>query len=139
MSCSLPFGEKRCDNHRHGRPLPVLEMPKGSERQMAKRDGKKLQLALSIIHELVKIVGLLLIAQLLVYVLSFGRHETNSVYKGLRFLTSPVTKLTRLITPRMIADRHVPFVSFFIAFWAWAALLYIRIELKVEALSAGGS
>jgi hypothetical protein len=106
---------------------------------VAKRDGIKLQFALAVIHEMVKLIGLLLMAQLLVYILSFGRHETNSIYRGLRFLTSPVTKLVRLITPRLIADRHVPFVAFFIAFWAWAALIYIRIELKVEALAAGGS
>jgi hypothetical protein len=94
---------------------------------------------IALIHEFVKFVGLLLIAQFIVYVLSFGRHETNHIYKGLRFLTSPVTKVVRLITPRVIADRHVPFVAFFIVFWTWAALIYIRIELKVEALGSGGT
>jgi len=88
-----------------------------------------MQFTLMLIHELVKLVGLLLIGQLLVYVLSFGRHESNAVYRALRFLTSPVVGLVRRITPAKVADRHVPVVSFLLLFWVWAALIFIRLDL----------
>lgn len=88
-----------------------------------------MQFTLMLIHELVKLVGLLLIGQLLVYVLSFGRHESNAVYRALRFLTSPVVGVVRRITPARVADRHVPVVSFLLLFWVWAALIFIRLDL----------
>ena len=36
----------------------------------------------------------------------------------------PVVKLVRKITPRLIIDRHVPVVAFFLLFWLWLALAY---------------
>lgn len=89
-----------------------------------------MQAVLAIVHELVKFIGLLYIGQGLVYVLSFGRHETNPVYKALRFLTSPVTRLVRAVTPAIVVDRHVPLAAFFLTFWAWVILIFLRLELK---------
>lgn len=88
-----------------------------------------MELSLALTHELVKFIGLLLIGQALVYVLSFGRHEKNPVYGVLRFLTSPVVKLVRRITPAKVADQHVPVVSFFLVFWAWVILIMVRHDL----------
>lgn len=88
-----------------------------------------MQFALAALHELVKFVGLLLIGQFLVYVLSFGRHERNPIYRALRFLTSPVVTGVRFITPRAIVDRHIPLVAFLLAFWSWAILIFVRLEM----------
>lgn len=88
-----------------------------------------MQFTLMLIHELVKFAGLLLIGQLLVYVLSFGRHESNAVYRAFRFMTSPVVGVVRRITPAKVADRHVPVVSFMLLFWVWVALIFIRLDL----------
>lgn len=85
--------------------------------------------ALALAHELVKFIGLLLIGQGLVYVMSFGRHDNNPIYRVFRFLTSPVVRGVRLITPTKVADRHVPVVSFFLAFWAWVILIFVRHDL----------
>lgn len=84
---------------------------------------------LALAHELVKFIGLLLIGQGLVYAMSFGRHENNPIYRMFRFLTSPVVRGVRLITPAKVADRHVPVVSFFLAFWTWVLLIAVRHEL----------
>ena len=72
-----------------------------------------------ILKGLAEFVGLLLIGQGLVYMLSFGKHEANAVYRFFRLITSPVVKGTRLITPAKVDDRHVPFVAFAILFWIW--------------------
>jgi uncharacterized protein YggT (Ycf19 family) len=77
---------------------------------------------LNIVYTLASFVMLLLIGQLLVRVLSFGRHEENAVYRFLRFLVSPVTKVVRRITPSRVDDRHVPVVTFFLLFWVCFAL-----------------
>lgn len=88
-----------------------------------------MEFALTLTHELVKFAGLLLVGQFLVYVMSFGRHDSNPVYKAMRFLTSPVVKTVRRITPAKIDDRHVPFVSFLLLFWAWALLIVVRLDM----------
>ncbi|HMN82156.1 MAG TPA: hypothetical protein PKA20_19840 [Burkholderiaceae bacterium] len=86
---------------------------------------------LAVAHELVKFAGLLLIGQGLVYVLSFGRHETNPVYRFFRLLTSPVIAGVRRITPTAIVDRHLPLVAFMLLFWAWLALIFVRRGLSL--------
>ena len=79
-----------------------------------------------VLKGLVEFVGLLLIAQGLVWVLSFGRHEQNPIYLGLRFLTRPVVQAARSITPAVVVDRHVPAVAVFLLFWCWIALIMLK-------------
>lgn len=93
-----------------------------------------MQLLLTYLHELVKLAGLLLIGQGLVHALSFGRHEANPVYRLFRFLSSPVIRLVRLVTPRGVADRHVPVVAFLLLFWLWLGLIVVRRSLMFEAV-----
>lgn len=88
--------------------------------------------SLAVVHELVKLAGMLYIGQALVWLLSFGRHEGNPIYALLRLLTSPVTRLARAITPRQVVDRHVPFVAFLLLFWAWVALIFVRRNLMLQ-------
>ena len=88
-----------------------------------------MQFVLALVHEVVKFVGLLLLGQLLVYALSFGRHDSNPIYRLFRFLTSPVVRAVRWITPAKVADRHVPVVSFLLLFWVWALLIFVRLDL----------
>lgn len=86
-----------------------------------------MQFALAVVHEIVKFVGLLYIGQGLVRVLCFGRHATNPVYNFLRFLTSPVERVVRAISPRSVLDRHIPLASFLVMFWIWLALIWVRL------------
>jgi uncharacterized protein YggT (Ycf19 family) len=79
-------------------------------------------LALNIVYSLAAVSLLLLLGQFLVRVLSFGRHEQNPVYRLFRFLTGPVVRMTRAITPAKVADEHVPVVAFLLLFWICAAL-----------------
>ena len=78
--------------------------------------------ALGVLQALVLFAGMLLLAQGVVFMMSLGRHEGNAVYRFLRFLTSPVVKATRRITPSRVADRHVPVVALFLLFWVFFAL-----------------
>jgi hypothetical protein len=86
--------------------------------------------ALVFLQVIVMYAGLLLLGQGAVYFLSFGRHEDNAVYRFFRFLTSPVVKLVTRITPRRVADRHIPVVAFFMLFW-----LYFGLALLIPKFS----
>jgi uncharacterized protein YggT (Ycf19 family) len=72
---------------------------------------------LNVAYTLAAFAMLLLAGQGLVRVLSFGRHDTNPVYRFFQLLTSPVVKITRKITPSKVADQHVPVVAFLLLFW----------------------
>ncbi|HYF59139.1 MAG TPA: hypothetical protein VEA81_09295 [Burkholderiaceae bacterium] len=77
---------------------------------------------LGIVHTLVWYVMLLLIGQFLVRLMSFGRHEQNPVYRLFRFLTSPVVRVARAVTPAKVSDDHVPVVAFLLLFWIFLGL-----------------
>lgn len=80
-----------------------------------------------ILKALVEFSGLLILGQGIVYMLSFGKHEANAVYKFFRMLNSPVFMAARRITPRQVGDKHVLVVALLLLFWIWVALLYIKI------------
>ena len=82
---------------------------------------------------LVEFAGLLLLGQALVFLLSFGRHESNPIYRVFRFFTRPVVSPVRLITPRFVVDQHVPAVALFILFWVWVGLKFWQVVLAHEA------
>ncbi|MGA0984652.1 MAG: hypothetical protein ACO3ST_08265 [Burkholderiaceae bacterium] len=82
---------------------------------------------------LVEFAALILLGQGLVYLLSFGRHETNAVYRFFRLLSSPVVRSVRVITPKQVADRHLPMVGFFLLFWLWFGLLLAKAAIFIPS------
>jgi hypothetical protein len=90
--------------------------------------------ALALVQLLVLYAGLLLLGQFLVFALSFGRHETNPIYRFFRFLTSPVVRIARYVTPRKVDDRHVPVVAFLLLFW-----IFFGLAVLIPKVGGGGS
>jgi uncharacterized protein YggT (Ycf19 family) len=88
-----------------------------------------MQSALTYVQVLVMYVGLLLVGQGAVYMLSFGKHETNAVYRFFRFVTSPVVNLFARVVPAKVAPRHVPVVTFFMLFWIYFGLAVLIPKL----------
>ena len=85
-----------------------------------------------VLKGLAEFAGLLLIGQGAVYALSFGKHEANAVYKMFRLVTSPVVKVTRIITPAKVADKHLPLVALLLLFWIWLFLSYTKFSIMLE-------
>ena len=84
-----------------------------------------------VLKGLAEFVGLLLIGQGIVYVLSFGKHDANGVYKLFRLITSPVVKSVRVITPSKVADKHVPVVALILVFWLWLFMSYLKFSMML--------
>ena len=87
----------------------------------------------TVLKGLVEFAILLLVGQGLVFLLSFGRHEGNPVYRMFRFLTSPVVRVGRLIAPRFVVDQHVPALALFLLLWIWVGLKFAQVQLLFEA------
>ena len=64
-----------------------------------------------------------LIGQAILYILAGENRERNVFYQILRIIPSPFVKLFRLITPRIVEDRLIPFATFcgLAAIFLWLA------------------
>jgi hypothetical protein len=91
---------------------------------------------ISIARAVVEVAGWFLLGQGVLYLLAGRSRESNAIYRLFRFLASPVVRLTRAVTPRVIVDRHVPIVAFFLLFWTWVLLQVLKRHLcSIHGLS----
>jgi hypothetical protein len=81
---------------------------------------------LSVLRALLEVAGFALLGQGLLYVLAGASREQNVVYKLFCIVTRPVVRAVRAVTPRLIIDKHVPIVTFFLVFWLWLFLAIAR-------------
>ena len=68
---------------------------------------------------LVLVAGLALLGQLLVGAFNWTRRRENLLYRLFELIARPVVKTVRLITPKVVLDRHVPIAAFAILFFAY--------------------
>jgi uncharacterized protein YggT (Ycf19 family) len=69
---------------------------------------------------------LALLGQGLVALLAGARRNTNPIYQLFAIVTRPVMRIVRVITPKPIIDKHLPFVAFFLLFWLWIFLAWAK-------------
>lgn len=89
--------------------------------------------ALAIAQLVLYIALLALLGQGALYLLAGAGRETNVFYRLLRSVGSPFTGLVRRCTPRQLADRHVPVLTFALLLAAYTAVTLERIALCVQA------
>ena len=94
-------------------------------------------LFLSAVKLIAEIALMALLGQGLLFVLAGARRETNFFYQLLRTLTKPFTALSRLITPRKVADQHVPFVAFFLLLLVWIVVTIEKVRYCVSVEMVG--
>jgi hypothetical protein len=84
--------------------------------------------------KLVAEIALMAIAgQWVVGLLAGARRDQNVFYKLLEVVTSPFVKLMRLITPRVVLDRHLPLAAFLLLSVVWVALTATKINLCLQS------
>jgi hypothetical protein len=86
----------------------------------------------TIAKALVEIAALFVVGQGILYVLAGEKREGNFFYQLLRVTTRPVYGIVRLLTPKVIVDRHVPWVALMVLFWLWLALTFAKIQICAE-------
>jgi hypothetical protein len=89
-------------------------------------------LFLNLVQLLLYIPLLALLGQGLLYVLAGPRRQTNFFYRLLQLLSKPFTFVVRKLTPALVADRHVPIVTFFLVFLAYVVVSLEKINLCVQ-------
>jgi hypothetical protein len=94
--------------------------------------------ALLTAQTLVLIAGLALLGQLLVGVFNWRARGQNLVYRLFQVVASPVVKLVRWVTPKVVLDRHIPLAAFMLLFFAYFWLGFEhRAVCQADAAQAG--
>jgi len=83
-------------------------------------------LLLGILRAIVEVALFFLIGQGILALLAGSRRHSNGVYRLFLIITRPVLKIVRFISPPQIIDKHLPFVAFFVLFWCWIALAWLK-------------
>ena len=78
--------------------------------------------------------GLSLIGQGILFIFAGNKRDTNLFYQLFQIINRPWTFIAKLISPKMVAERHIPFVAFCVV-----SVFYIAITIaKVEHCIAMG-
>jgi hypothetical protein len=86
-------------------------------------------LLVTIAKALVELAGLFIVGQGFLYALAGEKRESNLFYQIFKIVTRPVYRVVRAITPRVVDDRHVPWVALMILFWLWVLFTFLKIDL----------
>ncbi len=83
--------------------------------------------------KLVAEIALLALAgQFLLGLLAGAKRESNFFYKTLQVLTNPFIKGMRLITPRMVLDRHIPTAVFVLLAMVWVVVTLAKVNICLQ-------
>ena len=86
------------------------------------------------IAQLVIYVALLaLVGQGILYVVAGSGRDNNIFYRTLQVVSKPFTSLMRKLTPRLVADQHVPLVTFFLLLVIYAVVTIEKVSLCVAS------
>jgi hypothetical protein len=88
-------------------------------------------LLVSMARALVEVAGMLMIGQGVLWLFGRKARDGNFIYDLFKKGTSPIVKLTRIITPRFVHDAHIGLVAFFLLAWLWLALAGFKRYLCV--------
>jgi len=89
-----------------------------------------------ILKALTEVAGVAFLGQGVLWVLAGSKRNQNIVYNLFKTITSPATRATRIITPRIIIDAHIGLVAFFLLIVLWLALTAFKIKLVLDGASA---
>ena len=86
-------------------------------------------LLISSLKLIAEVALMALLGRWLLGLLAGQRRQTNLFWQALDFLVRPFTRLTRAVTPRMVVDRHIPLVTFFLLGWVWLIALIEKVRI----------
>jgi cytochrome b561 len=88
---------------------------------------------LNLLQLILYIALLALAGQGMLYVLAGAKRDQNIFYQLLQIVSKPFTSLMRKLTPRQVADRHVPVATFFLLLIVYAVVTFEKIGVCLRA------
>lgn len=94
--------------------------------------------ALLAAQTVVLVAALALLGQGMVGIFNWRAREQNLVYRLFKLVASPFVKLIRLITPKVVLDRHIPLATFMLLIFAYFFLGFEhRSVCRGDVMQAG--
>ena len=90
-------------------------------------------LLVSAIKLVAEIALMALAGQWLLGLLVGPKRDANLFYRLLKVVTDPVVRGARLISPRVVVDRHLPLVAFLVLSFLWLVVTVSKVRLCLEA------
>lgn len=86
-------------------------------------------LLVEIVKALCEVALLALAGQWVLGLLAGRKREQNAFYQVFQVLTKPLIRGARLVSPRVVLDRHLPLVAFLILGFAWLYTVLAKYEI----------
>ncbi len=86
----------------------------------------------STIKLIAEIALLALLGQWLLGLLAGAKKEQNLFYQILQIITRPFVSVVRLITPKLVLDRHLPLVAFLLLLFIWLGATIYKIQTCLQ-------
>lgn len=81
--------------------------------------------AIVVIKALAELAGMFLAGRAALYALAGPNRDRNLFYQILCVITNPAIRVTRLITPKVVIDRHIPWATFLLVVWIWLGVVFL--------------
>lgn len=88
-----------------------------------------------VLKALTEVAGVAMIGQGVLYAVAGAKRDQNPFYVIFKTVSSPVMKLTRWITPRIVLDRHLWLVALFLLIVLWIGLTVMKISVVLQNTS----
>ncbi len=79
-----------------------------------------------------EIALLALLGQWVLGLLAGAKREQNLFYQILQIIGRPFVTIARLLTPKLVLDRHVPLVAFLLLLFVWLGVTILRIQTCLQ-------
>lgn len=89
-------------------------------------------LLVEILKMLAEIALMALAGQWVLGLLAGAKREQNLFYQLFQVLTRPLIAGVRWVTPKLVLDRHLPLVAFFLLFFVWVVATMTKIDICVR-------
>jgi hypothetical protein len=89
-------------------------------------------LFVSSVKLLAEIALMAFIGQWLLGLLAGSKRDSNFFYRVFAVVTGPVVRGMRLISPRQVIDRHLPFAAFVLLLMLWLIATIVRIDICLQ-------
>lgn len=86
----------------------------------------------STVKLIAEIALMALLGQWLLGLLAGAKKEQNLFYQILQIIGRPFVSAARMITPRLVLDRHVPLVAFLLLLFVWLGATIYKIQTCLQ-------
>ncbi|MFN7696182.1 MAG: hypothetical protein ACK5O3_19270 [Burkholderiales bacterium] len=88
--------------------------------------------AVTVLKLLSEVALMALLGRFVLGLLAGAKRDNNLFYQLLGFVTQPVEKLVRMISPKQVLDRHIPLATGALLLSVWVISTLMKVQICME-------